>query len=93
MPKDHPLGGCGATFTSDADPEAIIAYYQTVLRAAGWTVGEPEFAPMTNDDGDQIGSGVGLGATKESMGFSIGAELLDGPESPTYNVMVAEGGT
>jgi hypothetical protein len=90
VPQDHPLGGCGATFSSDADPEVIVEHYRTELEDAGWTVGEAELAPMLAEDGDQIGTGLSLSATKGSIGFSLGAELLEGGEPPTYNIMVGE---
>jgi hypothetical protein len=89
-PQDHPYGICGATFQSDADPEVIVEHYQTALRAAGWTVHDAEFSPITGEGGEQIGNAVGLGGDKGSMTFSLGAELLDGPELPTYNVLVGE---
>jgi hypothetical protein len=92
-PQDHPYGVCGATFQSDARPELIVEHYQIALRATGWTVHDAEFSPMTAEGGEQIGSSVGMGADRGSMSFSIGAELLDGPEPPTYNVLVGESGS
>jgi hypothetical protein len=94
VPQDHPYGICGATFTSDADPDLIVAHYQDVLSAAGWTVQDPESFPITAEGGDQLGTSLNLGATKGSMTFSLGAELLlDGAEPPTFNVLVGESGS
>jgi hypothetical protein len=88
VPEDHPYGICGATFTTDVDPDAVIEHYQTVLPAAGWTVQEPESNPITAEDGTQVGTGLGLAASKGGMTFSIGAELLEGSEPPTFNILV-----
>ena len=93
VPEDHPYGICGATFTSDVDPDLIIEHYQSVLPDAGWTVGEVESSPITAGGGDQVGTGIGLAATKGTMSFSIGAELIDGAEPPTFNILVGESGS
>ena len=93
VPEDHPYGICGATFTSDINPDLIIEHYQSVLPDAGWTVGEVESNAITAEDGDQVGTGIGLAATKGTMTFSLGAELLDGAEPPTFNILVGESGS
>jgi hypothetical protein len=89
-PVDHPYGICGAVFTSDDDPDLIIEHYETVLPEAGWTVRGAESGPITAEGGQQIGTSINLGATKGTLTFSLGAELLDGPEPPTFNVLVGE---
>lgn len=38
---DHPWGICQASFTTEADPEAVVAHYEDELRATGWRVEEP----------------------------------------------------
>jgi hypothetical protein len=53
-------------------------------------VQDAEFSPVTAEGGDQIGRAVSLTAAKSTTTFSLGAELLDGPEPPTYNVLVGE---
>lgn len=88
VPQDHPYGICGATFTSDADPDVIVEHYQTALKDAGWTVGEPETSAMTSEDGEQIGTGLSLTASKDPFTFSLGAELIEGGEPPTFNITV-----
>ena len=90
MPEDHPYGICGATFATDVDPEAVIGHYEAALAEAGWTVGAAESSPMTDEAGDAMGSVINLTAAKGTMSFSIGAELIDGAEPPTYNVLVGE---
>ena len=93
VPEDHPYGICGATFTSDVDPDLIIEHYQTVLPEAGWTVQAVESSSITAEGGDQIGTAISLGAAKGSMSFSLGAELLEGSEAPTFNILVGESGS
>jgi hypothetical protein len=90
VPEDHPYGICSATFTTDVDPEVVIGHYESVLPDAGWTVHQSETSPITAENGNQIGTAINLTAAKGSMTFSIGAELIDGPEPPTYNVLVGE---
>jgi hypothetical protein len=94
VPQDHPYGICGATFTSDADPDLIVAHYQDVLSDAGWTVQDPESFPITEEGSGQVGTSLNLSATKGSMTFSLGAELLlDATEPPTFNILVGESGS
>ncbi len=90
VPVDHPYGICGAVFTSDDDPTLVVEHYETVLPEVGWTVQGAESAPITAEGGEQIGTAISLGANRGSMTFSLGAEILDGPEPPTYNVLVGE---
>jgi hypothetical protein len=89
-PKDHPYGICAASFTTDVDPKQVVEHYQTVLEAAGWTVQDPESSPIQAEGGDQVGTGIGLGAAKGGMMFSLGAEVLDDVEPTTFNVLVGK---
>jgi hypothetical protein len=89
-PEDHPYGICAASFSSDADPDLVIEHYQTVLPAAGWIVQDPESSPILAEDGDEAGTGIGLSATKGTMTFSLGAEVLEGVEPIQFNVLVGE---
>jgi hypothetical protein len=75
-PKDHPLGGCGATFSTDADPAAVIDHYQTVLSASGWTVEDPESSNVS--------------ASRGNLTFNIGAEILAGSDSTTFSIRVGK---
>jgi hypothetical protein len=93
QPEDHPYGICGATFTSDVDPDVIIDHYQLALTEAGWTVQDAESSPVTAEGGGRLGTAVTLTAAKGSMTFSLGAELLEGPEPPTFNILVGESGS
>jgi hypothetical protein len=75
-PKDHPLGGCGATFSTDADPAVVVEHYQAVLPASGWTLEDPE--------------SLGVSASKGNLTFNIGAEVLDGDEPTTFSIRVGK---
>jgi len=93
VPEDHPYGICGATFTTDVDPDAVVEHYQTVLPEAGWAVQEPHSNPITAEGGDQVGTALDLTASKGSMTFSLGAELLEGSEPATFNVLLGHSGS
>jgi hypothetical protein len=94
VPQDHPYGICGATFTSDVDPEVVIEHYQATLPEAGWKVQEPESSTITAEGGDQVGRSINLSAAKGSMTFSLGAELIvDSAQLPTFNILVGESGS
>ena len=88
VPEDHPYGICGATFATDLDPQLVIGHYEDALAEAGWTAEESVSHPITDESGDAVGNSIDLTARKGSMTFSIGAELIDGPEPPTFNVLV-----
>jgi hypothetical protein len=75
-PKDHPLGGCGATFSTDADPAAVIDHYQTALSASGWTVEDPESSGVT--------------ASKGNLTFNIGTEVLETNEPTTFSIRIGK---
>lgn len=93
VPEDHPYGICGAVFSTDVDPDAVVEHYQTALAEAGWTVQDPESFPLAAEGGGQIGTSINLTGSNGSMTFSLGAELLDDSESPTFNVLVGESGS
>jgi hypothetical protein len=93
VPEDHPYGICGATFTSDVDPDDVVEHYQAALTDAGWTVGGTESSPITVEGGGQIGTSIGLSGAMGSMTFSLGAEILEDAEPTVYNVLVGESGS
>jgi len=88
VPEDHPYGICGATFTTDVDPDIVVEHYQTVLPDAGWTVQGPQSHPITAEGGEQVGTTMDLTAHKGGMTFSLGAELLEESEPPTFNILL-----
>jgi len=92
VPEDDPFGVCGASFTTDADPQAVVSHYQALLAGAGWAVDEPIDGPMTDEDGKQVGSSIELTAAKGSMTFSLMAELFERDARHTYNVRVGLSG-
>jgi hypothetical protein len=63
-----------------------------VLPAAGWTVQGAESFPITAESGDLVGTAISLSAVKGSMSFNLGAEVLEGTEPITFNVLVGESG-
>ena len=88
VPEDHPYGICGATFATDVDPDLVVEHYQTVLPDEGWTVREASSHPITAEGGEQIGTTIDLTAYKGGMTFSLGAELIEGSEPPTFNILL-----
>ena len=90
VPEDHPYGICGATFTSDVDPDDVVEHYQDALADAGWTVGGTESSEITVEGGGQIGQSIGLTGARSSMTFSLGAEILENGEPAVFNILVGE---
>jgi hypothetical protein len=68
-------GGQRASFTTSADPSAVIASYTQILPGSGWTVTGSGGAGSSN------GGGAGLQATNGPRYLSINA---GGPSGTTY---------
>jgi hypothetical protein len=43
--EDHPLGVCGAVFTTDASVDAVVDHYAAEFEAVGWDVGGLDTGP------------------------------------------------
>jgi hypothetical protein len=50
-PMDHPLGICGATYTTNEAAEAVIDHYLDEFRDAGWDPGPPQSTPGSGEPG------------------------------------------
>lgn len=77
-PDDDPLGGCRATFTSDAGADEVIDHYESAFRTADWVLDRTYRGPIKNENGDVVGTTVAIAARKGSIASAVEAELFDG---------------
>ena len=81
------LGGCRTSFDSDADPQGVIAHYESALEEAGWAVDRAYEGPIEDESGDRTGTVFDLGASKGPMAATVTGTLFDG-EPTSWVVLV-----
>jgi len=67
-PEDHPLGICGAVFTTDEPADAVVEHYAAAFAAAGWDVSPPD--EVTGGEPGMI-SGTTVSASRDTYQYHV----------------------
>jgi len=72
--EDHPLGTCGAVFTTDGSVDAVIDHYTAEFEAVGWDVGAIDTGPEGETGVDSVST---ISAYRDTFQYHVSVSELE----------------